>query len=186
MKRRHLLASLAAWPLAAAGVGRAMAAGTDGTAGRRSIAQMQQDWRQFLAKGADVTESTAPLAKSEAEWKSSLPEQQFYVLRKEGTERPFTSPLNDEKRRGLFVCAGCALPHFTSEMKFDSGTGWPSFWAPIDGAIRTTSDRSLFMTRTETHCRRCGGHLGHVFDDGPKPTGLRYCMNGAALKFLPD
>ena len=113
MKRRQLLASLAAWPLAA-GIGRAMAAAeSPGTAGRRSIAQMQQDWRQFLAKGADVAQSTAPLQKSEAEWKSSLPEQQFYVLRKEGTERPFTSPLNDEKRRGIFVCAGCALPHFT-------------------------------------------------------------------------
>ena len=134
MKRRHLLASLAVWPLAA-GLGRAMAAA--GTAGGRSIAQMQQDWRQFLAKGADIAESTAPLKKSEAEWKSSLPEQQFYVLRKEGTERPFSSPLNDEKRRGLFVCAGCGLPHFTSEMKFDSGTGWPSFFTSIPGHLAT-------------------------------------------------
>jgi peptide-methionine (R)-S-oxide reductase len=108
------------------------------------------------------------------------------VLRKHGTERAGTSPLDKQYARGTYACAGCDLPLFKSDTKFDSGTGWPSFWAPIDGAIRTTSDRSFFMTRTETHCRRCGGHLGHVFDDGPKPTGLRYCMNGAALKFLPE
>src|SRR5690349_10164203 len=117
-KRRQLLASLAAWPLAAAAAGRTWAAGPPGSSGRRSIAQMQQDWRQFLAQGADVTQSTAPLTKSEAEWKSALAQPQFQVLRKEGTERPFSSPLNDEKRPGVFVCAGCSLPHFTSEMKF--------------------------------------------------------------------
>jgi peptide-methionine (R)-S-oxide reductase len=182
MKRRHLLASLAVWPLAA-GLGRAMAAA--GTAGGRSIAQMQQDWRQFLAKGADIAESTAPLKKSEAEWKSSLPEQQFYVLRKEGTERPFSSPLNDEKRRGLFVCAGCGLPHFTSEMKFDSGTGWPSFFTSIPGHLATRQDYLLIVPRTEYHCVRCGGHQGHVFDDGPPPTGQRWCNNGVAQRFIP-
>jgi peptide-methionine (R)-S-oxide reductase len=185
MNRRHLLATHAAWPLAAAGLGRAMAAGTPGTAGSRSIAQMQQDWRQFLAKGADIAESTAPLKRTEAEWKSALPEQQFYVLRKEGTERPFSSPLNDEKRRGLFVCAGCGLPHFTSEMKFDSGTGWPSFFTSIPGHLATRQDYLLIVPRTEYHCVRCGGHQGHVFEDGPPPTGQRWCNNGVAQRFIP-
>jgi peptide-methionine (R)-S-oxide reductase len=129
---------------------------------------------------------TFEVTKTDAEWRTILTPEQFRVLRKHGTERAGTSPLDKQYARGTYACAGCDLPLFKSDTKFDSGTGWPSFWAPIDGAIRTTSDWSLFMTRTETHCRRCGGHLGHVFDDGPKPTGLRYCMNGAALKFLPD
>ena len=133
-----------------------------------------------------TTTETFEVTKTDAEWRTILTPEQFRVLRKHGTERAGTSPLDKQYARGTYACAGCDLPLFKSDTKFDSGTGWPSFWAPIDGAIRTTSDRSLFMTRTETHCRRCGGHLGHVFDDGPKPTGLRYCMNGAALKFLPD
>jgi len=132
-----------------------------------------------------ITE-TFEITKTDAEWRSMLTPEQFRVLRKHGTERAGTSPLDKQYAAGTYACAGCDLALFKSDTKFDSGTGWPSFWAPIDGAIRTTSDRSLFMTRTETHCRRCGGHLGHVFDDGPKPTGLRYCMNGAALKFVPD
>ena len=132
-----------------------------------------------------ITE-TFEITKTDAEWRSMLTPEQFRVLRKHGTERAGTSPLDKQYAAGTYACAGCDLALFKSDTKFDSGTGWPSFWAPIDGAIRTTSDRSLFMTRTETHCRRCGGHLGHVFDDGPKPTGLRYCMNGAALKFLQD
>jgi peptide-methionine (R)-S-oxide reductase len=107
------------------------------------------------------------------------------VLRKHGTERPFTSPLNDEHRAGVFQCAACDLPLYRSETKFDSGTGWPSFYAPIEDAVRTSNDYSLILPRTEVHCRRCGGHLGHVFDDGPRPTGKRYCMNGVALKFTP-
>ena len=107
------------------------------------------------------------------------------MLRKHGTERAFTSPLNDEKRTGTFHCAGCGEPLFDSRTKYESGSGWPLFWAPLDGKVDTTTDRSHFMTRTEVHCRRCGGHLGHVFNDGPKPTGLRYCMNGVALKFVP-
>ena len=124
-------------------------------------------------------------ALSEDDWKKRLTPDQFYVLRKHGTERAGTSPLNKEKRQGTFACAGCEQPLFTSDTKFESGTGWPSFWKPIDNAVGTTSDRSFFMTRTEVHCARCAGHLGHVFDDGPKPTGLRYCMNGVALKFAP-
>ena len=122
---------------------------------------------------------------TEEEWKKILTPEQFYVLREEGTERPGTSPLNKEKRKGTFVCAGCGLPLFSSETKYESGTGWPSFWKPLDNAIGTSEDRSWFSVRTEVHCRRCGGHLGHVFEDGPQPTGLRYCMNGVAMKFEP-
>lgn len=124
-------------------------------------------------------------ALSDAEWKSRLTPEQYYVLRKHGTERAGTSPLNHEKRKGTFACAGCEQPLFASETKFESGTGWPSFFKPLDGAVGTKTDRSFFMTRTEVHCSRCQGHLGHVFEDGPPPTGLRYCMNGVALKFDP-
>ncbi len=122
---------------------------------------------------------------TEAQWRVKLSPAAFLVLRQEDTERPFTSPLNDEHRRGTFTCAGCALPLFASASKFDSHTGWPSFYAPLKNAVRTRDDGSLGMVRTEVHCRRCGGHLGHVFDDGPKPTGLRYCMNGVAMAFAP-
>ena len=121
--------------------------------------------------------------KSETEWQKELDPLQHHVLRNHGTERPFTSPLNNEKRRGLFHCAGCGEPLFDSTTKYESGSGWPSFWAPVEGAVGTTTDTSHFMTRTEVHCAKCGGHLGHVFPDGPQPTGLRYCMNGAAMKF---
>ena len=122
---------------------------------------------------------------TDAQWRARLPGLSYDVLRHEATERPFSSPLDREKRAGTFVCKGCALPLFASKTKFDSGTGWPSFYAPLKNAVGTTTDRALMMERTEVHCRRCGGHLGHVFDDGPKPTGLRYCMNGAALTFHP-
>jgi peptide-methionine (R)-S-oxide reductase len=118
-------------------------------------------------------------------WKTRLDEDEFYVLRKEGTEAPFSSPLNDEKRAGTFVCAGCALPLFTSEAKYESGTGWPSFFQPIDGNVETKRDFKLVIPRTEYHCARCGGHQGHIFKDGPRPTGLRYCNNGVALDFVP-
>jgi len=120
-----------------------------------------------------------------AEWKQLLGPERYHVLREAGTERPFTSPLNSEHRRGTFACAGCALPLFSSTTKFESGTGWPSFYRPLPNAVAERSDRSLLMDRTEVLCHRCGGHLGHVFPDGPKPTGLRYCMNGLALRFRP-
>ena len=120
--------------------------------------------------------------RSDEEWKRLLPPEAYRVLRKHGTERAGTSELNAEKRTGVFVCAGCGEKLFDSGTKFESGTGWPSFWAPREGAVETTSDRSWFMVRTAVHCARCQGHLGHVFEDGPKPTGLRYCMNGVAMK----
>jgi peptide-methionine (R)-S-oxide reductase len=132
-----------------------------------------------------VADSRFPVEKNDAEWKRVLTPEQYNVLRRHSTERPFSSALDHEKRRGTFVCAGCGQALFSSDAKFDSGTGWPSFWKPLPNAIATSVDRSLFMMRTEVHCARCGGHLGHVFDDGPKPTGLRYCMNGVAMKFQP-
>jgi peptide-methionine (R)-S-oxide reductase len=124
--------------------------------------------------------------KTDADWKETLTPEQFHVLREHGTERAGTSPLNLEKRSGTFTCAGCGQPLFTSDTKFESGTGWPSFYKPIEGAIATTTDTSYGMTRVEVHCAQCGGHLGHVFPDGPRPTGERYCMNGVALQFEPD
>jgi peptide-methionine (R)-S-oxide reductase len=124
--------------------------------------------------------------RSEEEWRTLLAPAQYQVLRREGTERPYSSPLNQEKRNGTFVCAGCGQPLFTADMKFDSGTGWPSFFAALPGALETKADHKLFMTRTEYHCACCGGHQGHVFDDGPEPTGKRYCNNGVALRFEPS
>jgi peptide-methionine (R)-S-oxide reductase len=126
-----------------------------------------------------------PVNHTPAEWRRVLGPQRFEILREGGTERAFTSPLNDEHRKGTFVCAACALPLFSSATKFDSGTGWPSFWQALSHAVVTRADHGLLMDRTEVLCARCGGHLGHVFDDGPKPTGLRYCMNGLALNFRP-
>jgi peptide-methionine (R)-S-oxide reductase len=122
---------------------------------------------------------------SDAQWRQRLNPRQYAVLREEDTERPFSSPLNNEHRKGIFTCAGCKQALFSSATKFDSGTGWPSFWKPLPKAVGTKTDRSLLMTRVEVHCSRCGGHLGHLFDDGPKPTGLRYCMNGLAMEFKP-
>ena len=128
---------------------------------------------------------TDKVVKTPEEWRKVLTKEQFYILREEGTERPGSSPLNNEKRKGTYVCAGCDLPLFTSDTKFESGTGWPSFYAAIPGAVGTKVDYKLIYPRTEYHCRRCDGHQGHVFDDGPKPTGQRYCNNGVALKFVP-
>ncbi len=143
----------------------------------------------WLAGSSTVASETAgkafPVQKGDDEWKRQLTAEQYRVLRRHSTERPFSSPLDHEKRRGLFVCAACGNALFSSETKFDSGTGWPSFWRPLPSAVGTASDRTLFMVRTEVHCARCGGHLGHVFEDGPRPTGLRYCMNGVAMQFKP-
>jgi peptide-methionine (R)-S-oxide reductase len=135
--------------------------------------------------GTSRAVETFEVVHTEAEWHRLLSPQQFAVLRQSATERPFTSPLLNEHRQGTFVCAACDLALFSSNTKFDSGTGWPSFWAPLEKAVGETRDTSFGMVRTAVHCVRCGGHLGHVFDDGPKPTGLRYCMNGVALAFKP-
>ena len=154
-------------------------------AGGTALAALAGVFGLRLTGSADAAEGNFPFKLSDAEWKAKLTPEAYDVLRHEATERPYTSPLNDEHRPGTFACAGCDQPLFASETKFDSGTGWPSFYTFIDGAIGTSEDTSLFMTRTEVHCSNCGGHQGHVFEDSPAPTGLRYCINGVALKFLP-
>jgi peptide-methionine (R)-S-oxide reductase len=143
-------------------------------------------WLSRPSADGAVAERAFPVSKTDAEWRSQLTPAQYDVLRQHATERAFSSPLDREKRAGTFACAGCRQPLFASSTKFDSGTGWPSFWAPLDGAVGSSVDHIWLMVRTEVHCSRCGGHLGHVFADGPKPTGLRYCINGAALVFQPD
>jgi peptide-methionine (R)-S-oxide reductase len=139
----------------------------------------------MLFKRDETPSETFPVTKTDAEWRAALSPEAFRVLRQHGTERPGTSRLNAEKRPGTFTCAGCGAPLFDAGTKFESGTGWPSFFAPIEGGVAEKTDRSFFMTRTEVHCAQCGGHLGHVFPDGPAPTGLRYCMNGVSLSFRP-
>jgi peptide-methionine (R)-S-oxide reductase len=149
------------------------------------VEALQAEWRSFLSPGATVPAPGDALKLTDAEWKSRLDAEQYGVLRHEGTERPGSSPLNREKRPGIYACAGCGLPLFTSAMKYDSGTGWPSFFTTIPGVFGTKKDFALMLPRTEYHCIRCGGHHGHVFNDGPPPTGERWCNNGVALTFIP-
>ncbi len=146
---------------------------------------LQTNWRDFMPAGFDAPSPSDKIEHDKATWRAQLTPAAFDVLRREGTERAGTSELNNEKRAGIYVCAGCGLPLFTSAMKFDSGTGWPSFFTHIEGAFQTSRDFKLILPRTEYHCARCGGHHGHVFNDGPRPTGQRYCNNGVALAFVP-
>ncbi len=185
MNRRSFLMGVAVTPLFMTMTERAGSAGPAGATGGKSVDEIRKSWKSLLAAGADVAPSPEPIKKTKAEWKQILGDAQFRVLREEDTERPFSSPLNDEKRPGVFVCAGCSLPLFTSQMKFDSGTGWPSFFTAIPDHLGTKKDFLLILPRTEYHCARCGGHQGHVFDDGPPPTGERWCNNGVALRFIP-
>ncbi len=151
----------------------------------KDIENLQKNWKLLLAEGIKSPLPTEPFKLSKEEWRKRLDGAQFHILREEGTERPGTSPLNQEKRPGIYACVGCDLPLFTSEMKYESGTGWPSFFTTIPKVFATTTDYKLFLPRTEYHCIRCGGHHGHVFDDGPPPTRQRWCNNGGALKFIP-
>jgi peptide-methionine (R)-S-oxide reductase len=151
----------------------------------KDIAELQKSWKIYLAEGYKAPAPTEALKLPDAEWKKRLSPLAYNVLRQEGTERAGTSPLNQEKREGVFVCAGCDLPVYTSAMKYESGTGWPSFFTTIPGVFDTKKDYGLFLPRIEYHCKRCGGHHGHVFDDGPQPTGQRWCNNGVALRFVP-
>jgi len=183
MNRRLLLQGLAAALLFRTGTTPAQFVNPQSKG--KTVADLQRDWKALLAKNAKVAHDATPVRKSDEEWRQSLDPAAYAVLRHEGTERPFTSPLNDEHRPGVFVCAGCALPLFTSDMKFDSGTGWPSYFTTIPGAFAMKTDHKLILPRTEYHCAKCGGHHGHLFDDGPQPTGMRWCNNGVALRFIP-
>ena len=181
MTRRRLLGGLAAaiWVV---WQGRDLGAQPSSI---KEIEGLQRNWKALLAEGVKVPLPSEPLNLSKEEWRKRLDPMRYSVLREEGTERPGTSPLNNEKRPGLFVCGGCNLPLFTSEMKYESGTGWPSFFTTIPAVFATRTDYKLIVPRTEYHCVRCGGHHGHRFNDGPPPTGQRWCNNGIALKFIP-
>jgi peptide-methionine (R)-S-oxide reductase len=180
MDRRGLLRALLAAPLAGASwLAQAQKKGT------KMVEELQQNWKTYLATGVATPSASEPLKLSKDEWRKRLAPASYNVLRDDGTERAGTSPLDREKRAGVFTCAGCDLPLFTSAMKFDSGTGWPSFFTTIPGVFTEKTDYYLIYPRTEYRCKRCDGHHGHVFKDGPPPTGLRYCNNGVALKFIP-
>jgi len=182
MNRRNWLQGLLA---AAAGSALSGTAATAAAPQSKEIEALQKNWRTLLASGTNVPSPTEKLKLSNDEWRKRLDKMQYNVLREDGTERAGSSPLDGEKRPGVFACAGCELPLFTSEMKYDSRTGWPSFFTTIPAVFETKKDFHLLLPRTEYHCTRCGGHHGHIFDDGPKPTGMRYCNNGVALKFIP-
>lgn len=185
MKRRLFLTLASTLPLLNARDLLAQADKPAPSGAARTIGQMRSEWKQFLPANATVPPPTPPLTLTKEEWRKRLGKEQYSVLREEATERAGTSKLNGEKRRGTFACAGCGLPLFTSEMKYESGTGWPSFFTTIPGVFATKEDNHLFYSRVEYHCVRCGGHHGHVFRDGPPPTYERWCNNGVALTFLP-
>lgn len=182
MRRREVLGGLLASAVAALFNRYGFAAQSSSI---KEIEALQKNWKALLADGVKVPQPSEPLKLSKDEWRKRLDAAQFHVLREEGTERAGTSPLNNEKRPGVFTCVGCELPLFTSAMKYESGTGWPSFFTTIPGVFGTSTDYKLILPRTEYHCIRCGGHHGHVFNDGPPPTGQRWCNNGVALKFIP-
>ena len=184
MTRRGLLQGLLAAGLWNALTGRGEAAQPQ-VRDMKGIQEMQKNWKIYLAEGFTAPLPNDPVKLSKEEWRKRLSPAAYSVLREEGTERAGTSPLNSEHREGVFACAGCDLPVFTSAMKYESGTGWPSFFTTIPGVFETKKDYGLFLPRTEYHCKRCGGHHGHIFEDGPQPTGQRWCNNGVALKFVP-
>ena len=181
MQRRGFIQGMAALATFSTFIGRsAQAQSLD----KKAVDEMQKNWQALLADGTPAVTSTPPLKLSKDEWRKRLSDIEYNVLRDEGTERAGSSALNAEKRAGVYVCRGCDLPVFTSAMKYESGTGWPSFFTTIPGAFTKKTDYKLILPRTEYHCARCGGHHGHVFNDGPKPTGQRYCNNGVALRFI--
>jgi len=185
MRRRKWLQGVLAAGLWGALAGRSGAARAQEKDTAKRITELHKNWRTYMAEGYKAPLPTEPLKLSKDEWRKRLSQAAFKVLREEDTERAGTSALNGEKRDGIYACAGCDLPLFTSAMKYESGTGWPSFFTTIPGVFGTKKDYGLFLPRTEYHCMRCGGHHGHVFDDGPPPTGQRWCNNGVALKFVP-
>ena len=180
MQRRTFVFGLAAAPL-----WLSLGARAAPPASMKGIEELQKNWKALLPAGASVPSPSEPLKLAKDEWKKRLPGEAYKVLRDEGTERAGSSPLNAEKRAGVYACAGCGLPLFTSAMKYESGTGWPSFFTTIPGVFETKKDFFLIYPRTEYHCARCGGHHGHLFDDGPEPTRQRWCNNGVALRFIP-
>ena len=184
MRRREWLKGMLAAGLWSGLAGRSASAQPQAKDMKR-ITELHKNWRTYMAEGYKAPLPTEPLNLSKDEWRKRLSPAAFKVLREEDTERAGTSPLNGEKREGVYACAGCDLPLFTSAMKYESGTGWPSFFTTIPGMFETKTDYHLFLPRIEYHCKRCGGHHGHVFDDGPPPTGQRWCNNGVALKFVP-